>query len=166
MAVEFINLPTLANQLPALEELRKETLRSVLGLSSKQHPHCFSCHIALKPSLVPARFNFVATASRRPYSPLTRMHPDLRDKKPFWQRKPGCVKAGMLLLAHMERSATDATLVKDRRFVLNRSAALLAEMANLSALPRPPLGYGWLAPLVGSIEFLQHLIQVRALPLI
>ena len=91
------------------------------------------------------------------------MHPDLRDKKPFWQRKPGCVKAGMLLLAHMERSSTDATLVKDRRFVLNRSAALLAEMANLSALPRPPLGYGWLAPLVGSIEFLQQLIQVRAL---
>jgi translocation protein SEC63 len=91
------------------------------------------------------------------------MHPDLRDKKPFWQRKPGCVKAGMLLLAHMERSNTDPTLVKDRRFVLNRSAALLAEMANLSALPRPPLGYGWLAPLVGSIEFLQHLIQVQAL---
>lgn len=31
VAVEFINLPTLANQLPALEELRKETLRSVVG---------------------------------------------------------------------------------------------------------------------------------------
>lgn len=28
VAVEFINLPTLGNQLPALEELRKDTLRS------------------------------------------------------------------------------------------------------------------------------------------
>jgi hypothetical protein len=46
VAVEFINLPTLANQLPALEELRKETLRSVLGMPCEQHPHCFSCHIA------------------------------------------------------------------------------------------------------------------------
>lgn len=89
-----------------------------------------------------------------------RMHPDLRDKKQFWQRKPGCVKAGMLLLAHLERSPTPAALDKDRRFVLNRSAALLAEMANLAALPRPPAGYGWLAPAVGSIEFLQHLVQV------
>lgn len=118
VAVEFINLPTLSNQLPALEELRKDTLR---------------------------------------------MHPDLRDKKQFWQRKPGCVKAGMLLLAHLERSPTPAALDKDRRFVLNRSAALLAEMANLAALPRPPAGYGWLAPAVGSIEFLQHLVQ--AVPL-
>lgn len=29
VAVEFISLPTLGNQLPALEELRKGTLRSV-----------------------------------------------------------------------------------------------------------------------------------------
>lgn len=90
-----------------------------------------------------------------------RTHPDLRDKKPFWQRKPGCVKAGMLLLAHMERAEAPASLQKDCRFVLNRSAALLAEMVNLAALPRPPSGYGWLAPAVGSVEFLQHLIQVQ-----
>lgn len=69
----------------------------------------------------------------------------------------------MLLLSHMERGEVGASLQKDRRFVLNRSAALLAEMVNLAALPRQPAGYGWLAPAVGSVEFLQHIIQVRSL---
>jgi translocation protein SEC63 len=160
VAVEFINLPTLANQLPALEELRKETLRlAVSMLGTPCLIICvYQCHATMQARL---RHHCAAAFTSSTYK-CCRTYPDLRDKKPFWQRKPGCVKAGMLLLAHMERAPTHATLVKDRRFVLNRSAALLAEMVNLAALPRPPLGYGWLAPMVGSIEFLQHLIQVRA----
>lgn len=66
----------------------------------------------------------------------------------------------MLLMAHLEREDIPAGLQKTLTFVLTKAPALTAEIVKLSAIPRPPAGYGWLAPAVGGAEFLQHLIQV------
>lgn len=114
IAVEYITMPTLPSQLPAMEQLRKETLRR---------------------------------------------NPDLRDKKSFWQRKPSCIKANMLLLAHLDREPIAPELHKDWLYVTDRAAPLCAMMVDLSAYPRTHERTGWLAPTIGSIEFLQHLIQ-------
>mmetsp|Transcript_12528 Transcript_12528/g.37597 ORF Transcript_12528/g.37597 Transcript_12528/m.37597 type:complete len:727 (-) Transcript_12528:1258-3438(-) len=118
IAVEYIRMPLLPAQLPAMEELRKNTLRA---------------------------------------------HPDIREKKTFWQRKPSCIKANMLLLAHLEREPIHPTLYKDWLYVTKVAAPLTKALVDLSNIPRPPDSCGWLSPAVASIEFLQHLIQ--AVPL-
>lgn len=47
-----------------------------------------------------------------------------------------------------------------RLFVTEKAAPLARMMVDLSAYPRGQERTGWLAPTVGSIEFLQHLVQV------
>lgn len=91
---------------------------------------------------------------------LHRLHPELRDKKNFWGRKASCLKAHMLLLAHLSRDDIPATLAKDAVYVLRKSPQLLEEIIKIAIIARPPSGAGWLAPTMGAIEFLQHLTQV------
>lgn len=98
------------------------------------------------------------------FLPPHRNFPDLRDKKAFWQRKNSCVKAHMLLLAHLAREEVPEKLLKDQRFVLKKAPVLVEEIIKIAGIPKPPYGLGWLAPLLGGIEFMQHMVQVDRRP--
>ena len=52
----------------------------------------------------------------------------------------------MLLLAHLERESQSVSpvLQGDLKYVLQKTPLLLEEIVKIAALPRPPLGYGWL----------------------
>ena len=91
-----------------------------------------------------------------------RAYPDLRDKKQFWTRKPGCVKANMLLLAHLDRRPIAHTLHKDWCAPLSqwgfpqplRSTHSLASWK----LPTPPLCH---APAAADTRPLQRSLHVQ-----
>ena len=51
--------------------------------------------------------------------------------------------------------------IQDLAFVLEKTPKLADAIAQLAVLPKPPSGTGWLSPVIGAIEFQQHLIQVR-----
>ena len=53
--------------------------------------------------------------------PADRLHPELRDKKQFWNRKVSCLKAHMLLLGHLSRDEVPPALKKDALYVLRKS---------------------------------------------
>lgn len=70
-------------------------------------------------------------------------------------------KAGPgVLLGTIERNNYFSWLFVHRLFVTQKAAPLARMMVDLSAYPRSSERTGWLAPTVGSIEFLQHLVQV------
>eukprot|EP00197_Chlamydomonas_leiostraca_P010453 CAMPEP_0202862194 /NCGR_PEP_ID=MMETSP1391-20130828/3321_1 /ASSEMBLY_ACC=CAM_ASM_000867 /TAXON_ID=1034604 /ORGANISM="Chlamydomonas leiostraca, Strain SAG 11-49" /LENGTH=714 /DNA_ID=CAMNT_0049541695 /DNA_START=168 /DNA_END=2313 /DNA_ORIENTATION=+ len=119
-AMEFISMPTPAEQVAPLEELRKSVLRA---------------------------------------------YPDLKDKAPFWKRKASVLKAHMLVLSHLEREGDSIpqALQADLKFVLQKSPLLLEEMFKIATLPRPPHGYGWLAPAMAIVEMQQCLAQALSI---
>lgn len=82
-----------------------------------------------------------------------------QEKPQFWKRKPSLIKVHMLLFAHLSREPIPAGLQPDLKFVLEKALPLLDEMVKIAALPRPPLGFGWLAPTLGSIEMMQCIVQ-------
>ncbi|KAK9829144.1 hypothetical protein WJX72_004149 [[Myrmecia] bisecta] len=90
---------------------------------------------------------------------IIRLNPELKAKPQFWKRKSSVIKVHMLLLAHIAREPIPAILESDLKFVLKKSPVFLEEMLKLSGYPRPPHGYGWLAPLVGCVEMMQCLMQ-------
>ncbi|KAK2079921.1 hypothetical protein QBZ16_002316 [Prototheca wickerhamii] len=90
------------------------------------------------------------------------LYPDLKAKSAFWKRRPGVVKAHMLLLAHLERAPVPAGLARDNLFVIPKLIPLLREMTGIACAPRVQPGHGWLSPAVGAVEMMQHV--VRAVP--
>jgi translocation protein SEC63 len=69
----------------------------------------------------------------------------------------------MLLLAHLGRAEVPRGLQADARFLLQKAPLLLEEMVKIANLPRPPAGFGWLSPTVGSLEMMQCLTRAQAL---
>ncbi|KAK9839330.1 hypothetical protein WJX81_008661 [Elliptochloris bilobata] len=94
---------------------------------------------------------------------ILRLHPDLKEKPHFWKRKPSIVKVHMLLLAHLARAEVPRSLQADLRFMLAKAPLLLEEMVKIANLPRPPAGYGWLSPTVGSLEMMQCITRAQQL---
>lgn len=92
---------------------------------------------------------------------VLRHHPDLKEKPQFWKRKASVLKAHLLILEHLERggSGVPAALQNDLKFVLQKVPVLLDEIVKIAALPRPPLGYGWMAPAVAAVEMMQCWMQ-------
>ncbi len=70
----------------------------------------------------------------------------------------------MLLLAHLARAEVPPSLKPDMATVLKRSPQFLDEMITIANLPRPPYGFGWLAPTIGCLEMAQCLTQALAIP--
>ncbi|RMZ57290.1 hypothetical protein APUTEX25_004124 [Auxenochlorella protothecoides] len=87
------------------------------------------------------------------------LHPDLKEKSQFWKRRASIVKAHLLVLAHLSREPIPAALTKDANFILQKCPALLKELVGIACVPRVQPGYGWLAPALGSVEMMQHLVQ-------
>eukprot|EP00884_Botryococcus_braunii_P003385 jgi/Botrbrau1/13047/Bobra.0187s0009.1 len=90
---------------------------------------------------------------------VLRLQPDLKEKPQFWKRKPSLIKVHMLLIAHLSREPIPSLLYPDLKFVLEKALPLLEEIVKIAALPRAPLGWGWLAPTLGAIEMMQCITQ-------
>lgn len=67
----------------------------------------------------------------------------------------------MLLLAWLERAHDEipASLRADLNLIMTKIPILLTEMAKIAIFPRPPLGYGWMAPALACVEMLQCVVQ-------
>jgi translocation protein SEC63 len=82
----------------------------------------------------------------------------------FYKKRPtGMVKANLLLYGHMCRVPIPAVLKKDFEFVMKKTPRLIQELFMLSSsVPRVKPNYGWAAPSIGAVEFMQCMI--RAVP--
>jgi hypothetical protein len=81
--------------------------------------------------------------------------------KVFWNRKPGLVKAHLLVLAHMDGKGSQIPkeLWEEYRYVIGKSPLLAEEVHRIALYPRPPLGCGWASPAIAAVETMQCLAQ-------
>jgi len=95
------------------------------------------------------------------------LHPETtaRSSKAFWARKPGLVKAHLLVLAHTEGlgARVPRELLSDYKAVLSKCPLLAEEVHRISLFPRPPTGCGWAAPAMAAVETMQCLAQCLSL---
>lgn len=173
-AFEFIMLPTPNEQAGDLEVLRRTILRLHPDLKARAcraapcvvQSACLVCWVLSPlPAWRPAQLRRCDLHARCRQEALTRGAgpPRAQEKPHFWKRKPSIVKVHMLLLAHLARAEVPRSLQADLRFVLQKAPLLLEEMVKIANLPRPPAGYGWLSPSVGSLEMMQCITRAQQL---
>jgi len=84
--------------------------------------------------------------------------PDVKEKGAWWKRRPSVLKSECVFILHCAREPAPPQLASDASFHLAKATVLLDEMVKIAAAPRAAAWrYGWLAPTLGCIEFMQCL---------
>lgn len=91
---------------------------------------------------------------------VLRIHPELKDKSLFWNRKTAVKKVHMLLLAYLSRREIPVSLENDLKFVLKKSPIFLEEIVKIAQIPHHPQQmWGWYEPTKAAIQMCQCIVQ-------
>ncbi|KAA6421625.1 MAG: translocation SEC63 protein [Trebouxia sp. A1-2] len=91
---------------------------------------------------------------------VLRLHPELKEKTLFWNRKTPVKKVHMLLLAYLGRREVPEALENDLKFVLKKFPIFLEEIVKIAQIPHhAQQQFGWYEPTKAAIQMCQCIVQ-------